>query len=48
MLEINLNAPIDLMQAAIPGMRERGAGWIVNVSSGTARHVPVRRSTRHL
>src|SRR3954468_17571310 len=35
--EINFNAPIDLIQAVIPGMHEKGAGWIVNVSSGTAR-----------
>jgi len=38
MLEINLNAPIDLMQAVAPGMRELGHGWIVNVSSETTRH----------
>jgi NAD(P)-dependent dehydrogenase (short-subunit alcohol dehydrogenase family) len=37
LFEINFNAPIDLMQGAIPGMREKGRGWIVNVSSGTAR-----------
>ena len=35
--EINVNAPIDLAQAVIPGMIERGEGWIVNVSSATAR-----------
>lgn len=40
MLEINLNAPLELMQAVVPGMRERGEGWIVNVSSGDARLVP--------
>jgi NAD(P)-dependent dehydrogenase (short-subunit alcohol dehydrogenase family) len=38
MLEVNLLAPIDLAQAVIPEMRARGAGWIVNVSSATARH----------
>jgi len=36
MLEVNVLAPMDLTQAVIPGMRERGAGWIVNVSSGSA------------
>jgi NAD(P)-dependent dehydrogenase (short-subunit alcohol dehydrogenase family) len=38
MFEANVHAPLDLAQAAIPGMREAGAGWIVNVSSRTARH----------
>jgi citronellol/citronellal dehydrogenase len=34
--EVNVFAPLDLSQAVIPGMVERGEGWIVNVSSGTA------------
>jgi NAD(P)-dependent dehydrogenase (short-subunit alcohol dehydrogenase family) len=38
MFEVNVQAPIDLAQAAIPGMQEGGEGWIVNVSSGSARH----------
>jgi citronellol/citronellal dehydrogenase len=38
MLEVNLLAPIDLAQAVIPEMCQRGAGWIVNLSSATARH----------
>ena len=38
MTEINVNAPIDLIQAVVPSMRDNGRGWIVNVSSGTARH----------
>jgi citronellol/citronellal dehydrogenase len=36
--EVNVHAPIDLAQAVIPGMRAAGEGWIVNVSSGGARH----------
>jgi citronellol/citronellal dehydrogenase len=40
MFEINVHGPIDLAQAVIPAMRERGRGWIVNVSSATARHAP--------
>jgi NAD(P)-dependent dehydrogenase (short-subunit alcohol dehydrogenase family) len=46
MYEINLNAPIDLAQQAIPGMRERGAGWILNISSSSATQpaVPYRDS----
>jgi citronellol/citronellal dehydrogenase len=35
--EANVHAPLDLAQAVVPPMREAGEGWIVNVSSGTAR-----------
>jgi NAD(P)-dependent dehydrogenase (short-subunit alcohol dehydrogenase family) len=38
--EVNVHAPLDLAQAAIPAMRAAGQGWIVNVSSGTARPRP--------
>ncbi|MBF4575572.1 SDR family oxidoreductase [Frondihabitans sp. VKM Ac-2883] len=34
-LELNLVAPLALMQAVLPAMRRQGAGRIVNVSSGT-------------
>ena len=34
-LELNLIAPLALMQAVLPVMRRQGAGTIVNVSSGT-------------
>ena len=37
MFEINLHAPIDLMQQAVPDMVAAGRGWIVNVSSGVGR-----------
>ena len=37
LFEINVNAPLDLVQAVVPGMRDKGRGWIVNISSGTAR-----------
>jgi NAD(P)-dependent dehydrogenase (short-subunit alcohol dehydrogenase family) len=42
--EVNLHAPVDLMQQALPGMRARGRGWICNVSSDSARQpaVPYR------
>ena len=36
--EINVEAPIDLTQAVLPGMRERGSGWILNISSATSKH----------
>jgi citronellol/citronellal dehydrogenase len=35
--EVNVHAPFDLSQAVIPGMVTRGEGWIVNLSSGSAR-----------
>jgi citronellol/citronellal dehydrogenase len=38
--EVNVHAPIDLAQAVVPTMVERGEGWIVNVSSATARPTP--------
>ncbi|ANH37050.1 Gluconate 5-dehydrogenase [Nocardioides dokdonensis FR1436] len=38
--EVNVHAPMDLIQAALPGMRAAGQGWIVNVSSASARHFP--------
>jgi citronellol/citronellal dehydrogenase len=36
--EVNVHAPLDLAQAVLPSMLERGEGWIVNVSSRTAFH----------
>jgi NAD(P)-dependent dehydrogenase (short-subunit alcohol dehydrogenase family) len=35
--EVNVHGPLDLAQAVIPSMVGRGEGWIVNVSSGSAR-----------
>jgi citronellol/citronellal dehydrogenase len=35
--EINVLAPLELAQAVIPGMVAGGEGWIVNLSSATAR-----------
>ncbi len=40
MFEVNVFAPLELAQAVVPGMLERGEGWIVNVSSATARPAP--------
>lgn len=39
LLELNLVAPLVLMQAVIPFMRQQGAGSIVNVSSGATLSV---------
>ena len=36
--EVNVHAPADLIQAAAPAMIDRGEGWIVNLSSATARY----------
>lgn len=46
MYELNLNAPIDLAQQALPHMRGSGAGWILNISSASARQpaLPYRDS----
>ncbi len=38
MVELNVQAPVDLAQAALPAMIERGEGWIVNLSSATTNH----------
>lgn len=35
--EVNVHTPLDLAQQVIPAMTEAGEGWIVNVSSGSAR-----------
>jgi citronellol/citronellal dehydrogenase len=35
--EVNVQAPLELMQAVVPGMRASGRGWIVNVTSSSAR-----------
>lgn len=38
--EVNVYAPMELTQQVLQGMVDRGEGWIVNVSSATARHLP--------
>ncbi len=40
MFEVNANAPLDLALAAAPAMVEAGEGWIVNLSSGSAKLWP--------
>lgn len=36
LFELNLRGPFELIQQFTPGMRERGRGWILNISSKTA------------
>jgi citronellol/citronellal dehydrogenase len=38
MVEVLVHAPFELAQRVVPGMQARGRGWIVNISSGAARH----------
>lgn len=38
MFEVQVTAAVDLARRVLPAMRERGAGWILNISSGAARH----------
>ena len=49
MFEVQVKAPFHLAQLVLPGMRERGEGWIVNASSGASRHLsmpPGERAVR--
>ncbi len=43
--DLNVHAPLDLAQQVTPGMRSRRRGWIVNISSATARPGWRRSST---
>jgi citronellol/citronellal dehydrogenase len=38
MFEVQVHAPYELAQMVVPGMIERGEGWIVNISSRAAIH----------
>jgi NAD(P)-dependent dehydrogenase (short-subunit alcohol dehydrogenase family) len=38
MTEINVQAPLDLIQQSLPSMLEAKEGWIINLSSGSKRH----------
>jgi NAD(P)-dependent dehydrogenase (short-subunit alcohol dehydrogenase family) len=46
MFDLNVNAPVDLAQQAIPEMKRRGGGWILNISSASSLQpaVPYRDS----
>jgi len=38
MFEVQVRAPFHLAQLVLPSMRARKSGWILNISSGAARH----------
>ena len=38
MFEVQVRAPFELSQLVVPSMRERGAGWILNISSRAGIH----------
>jgi citronellol/citronellal dehydrogenase len=38
MFEVQVQAPFHLAQLVVEGMRGKGHGWILNISSGAARH----------
>lgn len=41
MMEVQVRAPFELAQRVLPGMQERGSGWILNISSHAAIHPPL-------
>ena len=41
MFDVQVEGPFHLAQLVIPAMREKGRGWILNISSGAARHLPL-------
>ncbi len=46
MMELQVWAPFELAQLVLPGMRERGSGWILNISSRAGVH-PRRDQRSH-
>ena len=34
--DLNVNVPVELLQQALPGMRSRGGGWCLNITSNSA------------
>jgi len=38
MFDVQVEGPFHLAQLVVPGMRAKGQGWILNISSGAARH----------
>jgi citronellol/citronellal dehydrogenase len=48
MFEVQVTAPTHLAQLVAPGMCERRRGWILNISSGAARHPTLPPAERAL
>ncbi|HEX5406760.1 MAG TPA: SDR family NAD(P)-dependent oxidoreductase [Pseudonocardiaceae bacterium] len=48
MFEVQVGASVHLAQLVAPGMCERGQGWILNISSGAARHPTLPPTARAL
>jgi NAD(P)-dependent dehydrogenase (short-subunit alcohol dehydrogenase family) len=46
MFEVQVRAPFEMSQLIIPSMKERKGGWILNISSGAARHPQVGAGRR--
>jgi citronellol/citronellal dehydrogenase len=46
MFDVQVEAPFHLAQLVIPGMRGNGSGWILNISSGAARHPSIPPASR--
>jgi citronellol/citronellal dehydrogenase len=44
MFEVQVVTPVDLARRVVPGMRERGGGAILNISSRAAIHPPLDRA----
>ncbi len=38
MFEVQVRAPFEMAQLVLPSMKSRRSGWILNISSGAARH----------
>ena len=38
MLEVQVKAPLELIQLVVPQMKQRGFGWILNITSRAANH----------
>lgn len=46
MFDVQVEGPFHLAQLVIPAMRDKGRGWILNISSGAARHPAIPPANR--